>query len=180
MHVRLANKLDAPVTGHHLRSTNYPPRKSLSQSYADTMRSEKYKKATQEREHLHHQIQSQMEETQALRVKLKQLQSSLHNAEKEKAELVRKMRDQNTQQELDIKSKEACILKLESEAEANKKQQADRPQTQAASFIAESNATTCAVALMSKIDSLVHEKEELRSVLAQLWSRVQVTSLTQN
>jgi hypothetical protein len=168
-------KLDA--AGHrHGHGTYTHPRinKSFSLSQSSYEKHEKKKAIQREQtEYFNHQMQSQLEETQSLRVQLQELQASLHNAEQEKAKLLQNMREQNTQRELDIRSKEACILKLETEANnAARKQQAGDCEAKA-SFVVESNATTCAVALMSKIDSLVHEKEELRSVLARLWSRVQ-------
>lgn len=133
---------------------------------------ENYKRVLQEKEHLSHLLRSHHGESQQLEANVQKLQARVHTAGQENAKLIEKMESHIAQRKKEIESRDACIERLESDLRALKNQPSVAPPAPKSRPI-DSNAVTCAVALMAKVDTLVHEKEELQSMLVNLWSKVQ-------
>ena len=140
------------------------------QSYADTVLQEKYKKALHEKENQKVLLSSHQDEIQELKLKIGHLRLLIQDREEDNAKKVGEIQSDHVQKKLEISKRDAKIGDLEAQVSTMQKMLDDAQQSTGASA---SKAITCATALMCKVDSLVQEKEELKILVCNLWSRIQ-------
>ncbi len=147
---------------------------------------EKYDRVLEERESLRDLSRGQQEEIQSLHSRVQQLSLLVQDTGIKSAKELGDLQSHCIHLTLEASTKEANLERLQAQVdELREREQAaataadDRQQDPAGAAVAlaehrhvASTSVHCALALMSQIDALASDKEELTSMVRSLWSRV--------